>query len=349
MDYPTSFGQFQSWFRADEDCRDYLAWLRWPQGYRCPSCCAIRDVWELSDGRIMCVGCGRRSSVTAGTIFHRTRTPLTVWFAVAWLFATNPSGVSALAVQRSLEIGSYQTAWSLLHRLRSVAVRPGRDRLAGEVEVDETYVGGVAKDGTMGRGSSDKALVAIAVEADAIGGHIGRCRLATLNDASQASLGTFLRDYVERGTVVRTDGWKGYGHVARLGYVHQPHSQRSARSEGRKDAHALLPAAHRVASLLKRWLLGTHQGSVSHEHLQAYLHEFAFRFNRRRASHRGLLFYRLLEHAVRHEPLPHRDLIATPRPKSTMPTPTNARGRPPSLERPAAHRPWRQRAQTRSA
>lgn len=346
--YPTSLGEFQSWFRSDEDCRDYLLWLRWPRGFHCPSCRGVRDVWPLSDGRFMCSGCGRRTSVTAGTIFHRTRTPLTVWFAAAWMFATNPAGVSALSVQRSLEIGSYQTAWSLLHRLRSVTVRPRRERLSGVVEVDETYVGGAARDGTTGRGAGDKALVAIAVETGSVEG-IGRCRLATLTDASQASLGTFLNDYVQPGSVVRTDGWLGYGQVRQLGYGHEVRNQQAARREGRADADSLLPAVHRVASLLKRWLLGTHQGSVKNEHLQAYLNEFAFRFNRRRAHHRGLLFYRLLEQAVRHEPLTHYDLVATPRPRSTTPKPPTARGHPPSLDRRAAHRPWRHDPTTNSA
>ncbi len=142
MHYPRSLGEFQAWFRSDADCKDYLEWLRWPAGFACPSC-GRRESWRLGDGRFMCPGCGGRHSVTAGTIFDRTRTPLTVWFTACWLFAGSKAGVSALSLKRGLEIGSYQTAWAMLHRLRSVLVRPGRDRLSGLVQVDETYIGGV--------------------------------------------------------------------------------------------------------------------------------------------------------------------------------------------------------------
>lgn len=139
--YPRSMGEFQSWFATDADCLDYLAWLRWPGGFVCPTC-GHPAGWSLADGRIMCKACSSRVSPTSGTIFDRTRTPLTVWFMVCWLFATQKDGTSALTLQKNLEIGSYQTAWALLHRLRSVLVRPGRERLVGGVEVDETYVGG---------------------------------------------------------------------------------------------------------------------------------------------------------------------------------------------------------------
>jgi len=138
--YPGSVGEFQAWFRSDADCRDYLEWLRWPTGFVCPAGGHAKG-WRLGDGRFMCADCGVRSSVTAGTIFDRTRTPLTVWFTACWLFATAKDGISALSLKRTLEIGSYQTAWAMLHRFRSVLVRPGRERLRGEVEVDETYMG----------------------------------------------------------------------------------------------------------------------------------------------------------------------------------------------------------------
>src|SRR3954465_3049463 len=140
LHYPAATGEFMAWFSADADCLDYLEWLRWPAGFVCPGC--GRGGWRLSDGRFECSGCGRRTSVTAGTIFDRTRTPLTVWFTACWQFAATKDGISALSLQRSLEIGSYQTAWAMLHRLRSVLVRPGRERLTGVVEGDETYMGG---------------------------------------------------------------------------------------------------------------------------------------------------------------------------------------------------------------
>jgi DNA-directed RNA polymerase subunit RPC12/RpoP len=139
--YPRSSGEFQSWFGTDADCLDYLDWLRWPQGFVCPRC-GHAGGWAAADGRYKCAACGGRTSVTAGTLFDRRRTPLTVWFTACWMFAAQKDGISALSLQRSLEIGSYPTAWAMLHRLRSVLVRPGRDQLTGTVEVDETYIGG---------------------------------------------------------------------------------------------------------------------------------------------------------------------------------------------------------------
>jgi transposase-like protein len=247
--------------------------------------------------------------------------------------------MSALSLQRLLEIGSYQTAWAMLHRLRSVLVRPGRDRLAGTVEVDETYIGGEEAGLSGGRARGKKVLTGIAVEVREPKG-LGRCRMAPLADASADSLHAFVTDHVEPGAVVITDGWAGYAGLARLGYVHDRRSQRAARALG-EDPDQLLPAVHRVASLAKRWLLGTHQGSVDDAHLPSYLNEFAFRFNRRRSRSRGMVFYRVLELAVVHQPVRYRDLIANPRPSTVPRRPPDSRGRPPSMERPRAGRPWR--------
>jgi transposase-like protein len=338
MDYPRSVGEFQQWFRTDGDCLDYLEWLRWPGGFTCPSC-GYAGGWQLGDGRYECAGCHRRTSVTAGTIFDRTRTPLTVWFTACWLFATAKDGISALSLQRSLEIGSYQTAWAMLGRLRSVLVRPGRDRLAGRVEVDETYIGGEEPGLRGGRARGKKVLTGIAVEVKEPKG-IGRCRMALLADASSASLHPFVTGCVEPGATVITDAWMGYHGLAGLGYVHQRRSQRAARARG-DDPGKLLPAVHRVASLAKRWLLSTHQGSVEEAHLQSYLDEFVFRFNRRRSRSRGLVFYRLLELAAGHDPVRYRDIAAGKRPRKIPTTPPVGRGHPPSLERPPAERPWR--------
>jgi transposase-like protein len=338
MDYPRSVGEFQQWFGTDGDCLDYLEWLRWPGGFTCPSC-GYAGGWQLGDGRYECAGCHRRTSVTAGTIFDRTRTPLTVWFTACWLFATAKDGISALSLQRSLEIGSYQTAWAMLGRLRSVLVRPGRDRLAGRVEVDETYIGGEEPGLRGGRARGKKVLTGIAVEVKEPKG-IGRCRMALLADASSASLHPFVTGCVEPGATVITDAWMGYHGLAGLGYVHQRRSQRAARARG-DDPGKLLPAVHRVASLAKRWLLSTHQGSVEEAHLQSYLDEFVFRFNRRRSRSRGLVFYRLLELAAGHDPVRYRDIAAGKRPRKIPTTPPLGRGHPPSLERPPAERPWR--------
>jgi len=287
----------------------------------------------------MCSGCGARTSVTAGTIFDRTRTPLTVWFMACWLLATGKDGISALSLKRTLEIGSYQTAWAILHRLRSVLVRPGRERLTGLVEVDETYIGGEEAGLSGGRARGKKVLTGIAVEIMEPKG-MGRCRMLPLADASAASLHAFVKDHVEPGAGVITDGWQGYSGLDKLGYVHDRRSQRAARARG-EDPHDLLPAVHRVAALTKRWLLGTHQGSADDAHLSSYLNEFVFRFNRRNSRSRGMVFYRVLELAVAHDPVRYHDLIVSQRPRATPPKPPRARGHPPSLERPPASRPWR--------
>jgi transposase-like protein len=271
--------------------------------------------------------------VTAGTIFDRTRTPLTVWFAACWLFATQKDGISALSLQRSLEIGSYQTAWAMLHRLRSVLIRPGRERLTGRVEVDETLVGG-EESGRFGRAKGKKSLVGIAVERHEPKG-FGRCRMAVLPDATIGSLRAFLRDHVDEGATVITDGWRAYQAAAGDPYVHE-----RLVAPGRQGPE-LLPGAHRVASLAKRWLLGTHQGSVDENHLPSYLNKFVFRFNRRRSRSRGMVFYRVLELAVVHEPVRYRELILNPVPKKNPPAGRAGWGHPPSLDRPPANRPWR--------
>jgi transposase-like protein len=342
--YPRTTGEFLAWFGTDADCLDYLEWLRWPDGFTCPSCDHAGG-WRLGDGRIKCGGCGARTSLTAGTIFDKTRTPLTVWFHACWLFATAKDGISAQHLQRALEIGSYQTAWAMLHRLRSVLVRPGRDRLAGMVEVDETCIGGEEPGLPGGRAGGKKVLTCIAVEIREPKG-LGRCRMAPITDASGSSLHAFVTDNVEPGTVVLTDGWPGYAGLEKLGYIHQRRSQRAARARG-EDPGELLPGVHRVASLAKRWLLGTHQGSVDDAHLPAYLNEFVFRFNRRRSRSRGMVFYRVMELAAGHHPVRYRDLLASSRSRPGQ-DPPGTRGKPPSLERPPANRPWREVAPIRS-
>ena len=275
--------------------------------------------------------------MTAGTIFDRTRTPLTVWFTACWLFATQKDGISAQSLQRSLEIGSYPTAWAMLHRLRSVLVRPGRDRLSGTVEVDETFIGGPEPGLRGGRAKGKKVLTGIAVEVGGPRG-IGRCRMAVLADASAESLNPFITGAVEPGSTVITDAWQGYSGLRSLGYTRERRSQRAARARG-EDPGELLLNVHRVAALAKRWLLGTHQGSVDEAHLPAYLDEFVFRFNRRSSRSRGLVFYRVLEPAAGHDPVRFRDLLAGKKPR---PAPaTWGLGHPPTLERPAANRPWR--------
>jgi len=257
----------------------------------------------MADGLRRCVRCRRETSVTAGTIFAGTRTALTSWFAAVWYVVNQKQGVSALGLQRVLGLGSYETAWAWLHKLRRAMVRPDRDRLSEIVEVDETIIGGI-KPGRRGRGAAGKALVAIAVEVRQ--GGPGRVRMQRIPNATKDVLTDFVLEHVERRSEVRTDGWGGYNGIGEHRFRHVVTNVAASGD----PAHVATPEVHRVASLLKRWLLGTHQGAVGHEQLDFYLDEFTFRFNRRRARHRGLLFYRLLQQAVATDPHPLGDLIA---------------------------------------
>lgn len=294
-DYPANLRQLEARFSAERACREYLFNLRWPDGYQCPRCGHV-EAWQMKGDLLRCKACDYKCSVTSGTIFDRTRKPLVLWFRVIWWVCSQKSGCSAKTVQRILELGSYETAWAWLHKLRRAMVRPGRDRLSGVVEVDETYVGGAKKPGKRGRGAAGKALVGIAVEDKGEEG-IGRIRLGILRDASGESLTSFARETVEVGSTIRSDNWGGYGAMVSAGY---------GRNVVKKTE---LKLAHLVASLLKRWLLGTHQGAVSEEHLAYYLDEYTFRFNRRSCTHRGKLFYRLLQNAMQVEAVPYKEIV----------------------------------------
>ncbi len=301
-DYPKNLTELEQRFAADQACREYLFSLRWPDGYRCPRC-DHRKAWPMQGYLFRCAACDYKCSITSGTIFEGTRKPLVLWFRAIWWVASQKNGASAKGVQRILELGSYQTAWVWMHKLRRAMVRPGRDRLSGTIEVDETYVGG-EKSGKRGRGAEGKILVAIAVEDKAEKG-IGRIRLSIIPDASSDSLTRFARHCIELGSTIRTDDWLGYRDLRSSGYFHQV-----AKSMDLKIAHL-------ITSLLKRWLLGTHQGAVSHEHLAYYLDEYTFRFNRRTSKHRGKLFYRLLQNAMEIEPTTYRAMVRNVRgPKS---------------------------------
>lgn len=247
-----------------------------------------------------CGGCGYDFTVTAATLFDNTKLPLRLWFEAMWYVVTQKNGVSALGVQRVLGFGSYRTAWRWLHKLRRAMVRPGRDRLSGTVEVDEAYVGG-ERSGKRGRGAEGKALIFIAAQAD--GSKIGRIRLTRIANASGPVLVSAVSRCVEPGSQVLTDGWSGYGGLEAEGYRHGVVRARAIVGEN------LLPRAHRVASLLQRWLLGTHQGAIAHSHMDYYLDEFTFRFNRRTSRSRGLLFYRLLNQAVTSGPVRCEKLV----------------------------------------
>lgn len=302
VDYPRTFQDMDDWFRDEAGCRAYLRRLRWPDGFVCRSCGEQAEPWETARGALVCRSCGAESSLTAGTLFQDTRKPLRLWFLAMWFVTSQKNGVSALGLQRVLGLGSYETAWTWLHKLRRAMVRPGRDLLTGEVEIDETIIGG-PEEGRKGHGIKDKALVVIAAEKR--GRAIGRIRMQRIEEASAVTLMAFIRETVAPGTAIHTDGWKGYNGLKAVGYPHRV----SVISTSTEQAHELMPRVHNVASLLKRWLMGTLQGGMQKRHLDHYLDEFTFRFNRRTSRARGLLFHRLAQHAIDLQPVPYRDII----------------------------------------
>jgi transposase-like protein len=303
IDYPGTFQDFEEWFSSENACLDYIAKLRWPKGFSCPSCGTNTEKPSLMGrGLFLCRECKRQTSITAGTLFHGTHKPLRTWFLAMWFATSQKHGASALGLQRVLGLGSYNTAWSWLHKLRRAMVRPGRDQLTGAIEVDETYVGGVGAK-VRGRGAKRKTIVAIAAEVRGRGP--GRIRMSVIPDGSAASLHRFVLNSVKKGAEVRSDGWNGYKGIETLGYNHVVTNINASGD----PAHVVMPRVHRVASLLDRWWLGIHQGAIRPSHLDYYLDEFTFRFNRRSSRARGLLFYRLMEQAVDCTPVPRKMII----------------------------------------
>lgn len=332
-EYPADAAELRAWFSTDAACLDYLDWLRWPEGFVCPHCSSALAGRE-STGRYRCHGCRKQVSVTAGTIFHKTRTPLTVWFEVIWLVTSSKMGVSAAHLHRVLPISSYQTAWTMMSKLRQVMSAKDSEPLSGQVEVDETFFGG-PRPGVRGRGAAGKTLVVGAIEVGPTGW--GRTRLAVVEDASTASLKAFVGSNIAPASTVITDAWPAYP-PSLAGYVHDP---RNVSASG-LPAHESLPAGHRLFAQVKRTLEGTYQGAGSQEHLQEYLDEFVFRFNRRHSKHRGLVFMRLLERAVASAPTTYQELVRAPREKNQRPVGVSGpRSRPGSLEMTPVDRPWR--------
>jgi len=290
--------EFEQRFASEEACWEYIFKLRWPDSFRCPRC-HHHKAWLTKRKLFHCVRCGYETSVTAGTIFQDTRKPLQLWFRAMWYVISQKNGVSAIGLQRVLGFQRYETIWIWLHKLRTAMVRPGRDRLSGTVEVDETFIGG-KRSGKRGRGAAGKSLVLIAVEDKE--NHIGRIRLRRVPNASAASLIPAVQESVEPGSVVRTDGWSSYGRLASEGYEHLVARQSADIGEN------LLPLVNRVAALLKRWLQGTHQGAPRASHLDYYLDEYTFRFNRRTSRSRGKLFFRLVQQAVSVAPVKGQEI-----------------------------------------
>lgn len=293
MKIPKSQIEFDHMFATHDQCVHYIAKHRWENGFICPKC-KKTESWQISKELIICKYCEYQQSITAGTMFHSAKKDLTIYFRAMWWIVAQKNGVSALGLQHILGLGSYKTAWFWLQKFRNLMVLNGRQKLEGTIQIDETFVGGKAT-GKRGRGAENKSLVAIAVEK--IGKGSGRARLQLISDASSKSLNSFIKDNVTQGSVIITDGWKGYNYVERIGYKHV--IEKATNIEGEE----ILPFVHRIASLLKRWLLGTHQNYTSESYLEFYLDEFIFRYNRRKSKSRGLLFCVLLEQALIHEPL----------------------------------------------
>jgi transposase-like protein len=301
-DFPKTALEFEAHFASEEACHAYLMQQRWPEGFRCPACGGTK-AWHLARRRLLqCKECSRQVSLTAGTVFHGSRKPLRLWFKAIFLMTGQSTGISARNLRRQLGLGSYQTAWTWLHKLRRATVRPEREALAGPVEVDEGYVGG-KEEGVSGRHVETKSVVAVAVEVK--DKSAGRLRLAKVRDAGGDTLNAFVAQNVVKDSLVKTDGWPGYSGLREIGYRH-----RRRVIGDRTRASRLFPHVHRAMSLLKRWLLGTHQGAVRGKHLPAYLDEFTFRFNRRRSRLVTLPFQRLCAIGVITAPITYRQLVA---------------------------------------
>lgn len=300
MEYPKIQMDFERMFSTEKKCANFLYKIRFPEGYKCIAC-GNNENWLNVRNVIICKYCRGETTVTSGTIFHKSRLPLTIIFRAMWWIVAQKNGVSAKGLQKILGIGSYKTAWTWLHKFRRVMILSDREKLSGEIEVDETLVGG-KKSGKRGRGAEGKVLVLIAVEVKEYG--TGRVRLALIPDASRKSLNQFIKDNIAKNSTITTDGWKGYVDINKMKYKHEI-SQNTILSDDEK----ILPNAHRIASLLKRWLLGTHQNYITKIHLPYYLDEFVFRHNRRKSKSRGLLFYTLIKQAVSKKPIEYSKLI----------------------------------------
>ena len=302
--FPTTAIEFNEVFVSDDACAAYLEVVRWPNGFVCPKC-GGREAWRVKVRPLMhCAGCGRQTSITAGTPFHGTRKPLRAWFHAIFLVSTQKTGTSAANLQRQVGLKSYETAWTWLHKIRGCMRVAGRQKLEGRVEVDEGYVGG-GEQGVVGRQTETKSIVAVAAEDDGGDRRAGRVRLEVISSTSQADLTKFVEENVAKGSTVRTDGLNAYAKISSVGVQHEPTTVKRSGKTGSQ----LFPRVHLVLALLKRWLLGTFQGRVSSKHLQAYLDEFCFRFNRRRCRHATGIFERLAAAVVTGSHRAYADIV----------------------------------------
>lgn len=304
--YPKNFQEFLFQFKTEDDCWNYLFQMRWPDGFNCPKCKGNK-YWVTEKKLIHCISCEHQISITAGTIFHGTRKPLLLWFHIIWWVVAQKTGASAYNLKDFMGFGSYETAWAWLHKLRRAMVRPNRDNLSGEIEVDETYIGGKETGkGKQGRGADTKTLVVVAAECK--GKQIGRVRFKIISESSAEELMSFIKENIAPGSKIITDGWSGYSSLSQS--KKYKHEIKIISGSG-QEAHELLPHVHMIDSLVKRWINGTHQGKVSPKHLSYYLDEFAFRFNRKLSTYRGKLFYRLIQQSVATSPVPLNEITST--------------------------------------
>jgi len=311
--YPKDFQEFLEQFKDEASCRNYLFEKRWQHGFHCPKCNNNAKYWLTAQNIIHCGICGHQTSLTSGTLFHGTRKPLLLWFHIIWWIVAQKTGVSASNMMDFMGFGSYKTAWTWLQKLRRAMVRTGRDKLYGVVEVDETYIGGSeTASGKQGKNADTKTLVIVAAEC--IGKQIGRVRFRCIKTATAENLISFIQDNVTQGSMIITDDWKGYNALplkrndVENGYLHEV---KPVLESGNKTQE-LLPHVRMVDSLIKRWLLGTHQGKVSPKYLPYYLDEFAFRFNRKLSTNRGKLFYTLIQQAIEIGSMDKNDIVGKP-------------------------------------
>ena len=288
MEYPRDQLEFEDWFRTETECMDFFRKIRWPKGFLCRRC-GNDEAWQQTRGRFTCKACQFQNSLLAGTMFAGSRLKLRLWYRAIWWVLNQKHGTSAAGLQKGLGIKSYKTAWLLLHKIRSAMIDPKRSKLSGNIEMDEAWVGG-KKHGPEYKGGKGNPIVVVAIEFQEK--RLGRLRMEHVETNSTDVLSRFAARNIETGSHVFTDEWYGYRNLATLGY-----SLSQTKSSTAADNN-VLPRVHLVIALMKTWLQGTHHGRVERKHLQAYLDEFVFRFNRRNSASRGLLFKRLLENAI---------------------------------------------------
>jgi len=292
VEHPTNYQELVKQLATQEACLDYMAAIRWSDGFVCPEC-ECPQFWKAQRLQWICAKCRRHTRVLAGTLFQDTKLPLTLWFQLIWWFVGPQNGASALSLMQNFGIGSYRTSWKLLGKLRSCTVLPMRQALSGVVEVDEAFLGGV----------KNKAVIVVAAEKR--GKATGRIRVQHRKSREGAEIQHFITETIVPGSTIVSDRYKGYSAIVQKGYIHRPQKKPYSWEEVDGDDERLLPRVHRAVSLLKRWYYGTYQGRVDKQTLQSYLDEFVFRFHRRTSGNRGLLFRRMVEAAVHMTPKPH--------------------------------------------